>query len=35
MPPPLYRMDRSPPLRKPKFGGPIRTALRNQRSTDV
>jgi len=22
-------------LRKPKFGGPIRTALRNQRSTDV
>jgi len=23
------------PLRKPKFGGPIRTALRNQRSTDV
>jgi len=22
-------------VRKPKFGGPIRTALRNQRSTDV
>jgi len=31
----VFRLRDGWVLRKPKFGGPIRTALRNQRSTDV